>query len=197
MLCAAYAELLRVPQRSSPNACICGTPVRLQVQRLMSLADECALQAAVATSMVRNTTSWVLGLRPDFLLLVSAMDSAVSFNALLDWDRRLRNSYNAVYGVGTIPPRFWLVIIPNTFGASLSTLTAGSMDLKADIGNALDPLPFDERPQTTVVLKNGNRLYARRLLTVTKRVLHYALLHHQQHPVCLNVYTDDVNVSNQ
>lgn len=140
---------------NAPNIRVDGVGVHL---RVVSLNEEAVADA------VRE----IADLRPDFLMMVSSVIRLSTFCQMLDWDKRLRTA--AVSGeliplgiagdleeegdaqrLWQLPSRFWVFTFPRvTVGSSFDWR---SVDMRKDLGDALEVLPLDQRPATTFTVK--------------------------------------------
>jgi Zinc finger, C3HC4 type (RING finger) len=172
-----FLDDLGVRVANAPNIRIDGIGVHL---RVVSLRREAAWGA------IRD----IADLRPDFLIMVSSAISLATFCDLLDWDKRLRTA--AVSGeliplerfgdlgddgeaerMWHLPSRFWVFTFPMyTVGSSFDWR---SVDMRKDLGDALEALPFDQRPATTFVFRPAEQISsAEKLRKLARRALFYS-----------------------
>lgn len=164
--CRRYLESLDLESPFAPNTRVNGVSVRLSAFRLPPIKDKTSTPTSIS-DMIRSTLLDLRDKKLDFLMLACNVSNKTSFFEMLDWDSTIR-SFSDV----PLPPRFWIFLLESAHVNSFSPLT---VDLRMDLGTALDKLPLNERPLTTAVLKPNDRFFSRRMRHVAERALHYAI----------------------
>lgn len=165
---------------NAPNIFVGGVGVFVRVVRLASYAR---------TETLRE----IAELKPDFLMMVCSTQSFSSFQEMLVWDERLRAAAasgellagerdGAEAGEGgsnlrrRLPTRVWVFTVPRRTDWNDAGLHV--VDMRQDLGNAMELVPLWQRPATTLTLRVDELLRVpRNVQQLARRALFYSIAH--------------------